>query len=488
MKIPMKRILLSILLLAAVSIGQAQSSMYGDAAKADVKMKYVYSFEEAMQRARQENKPVFVNWFSDWAIPCHGMNKYVFSDQKFADWMDKNFINLWINAVAPENAAWVDKYEARKMAQFSVLDKNGNMIFRIVGGHHLPEFQEIISMALNSKTTLPGMKARYAKGERNLKFLRSYADVLRIADYDDESDRVIDELFSLLKEKDYPKAENWKYITNVARNTEHPLFRKVVENKKAYIKNVGLEKVNNYLSVTCFAEMFPYANSDKPYDASKMADMYMLLMQCELPDTNSVFGLYEMTKLRGEKNYPKLVESMRKHLSGVGTMWAMSLDVTMGDFKGLSGEERDVLVGYLKERSENLSQSSKKRYEQAIRNLENKDGIQFVDLSFDEAMKKAATEGKRVFMDCYTTWCGPCKMMDTQVFPNQHLGAYFRDHFIALKVDMEKGEGITLRQKFNIEAYPTMLVLDPDETVVARFIGFRGAEDLLNELKELEKK
>lgn len=484
----MKKIFLSLLLFAGLSVGLQAQSMYGDAAKADVKMKYVYSFEEAMKLSRQENKPVFINWFADWAVPCHGMNKYVFSDQKFADWMDKNFINLWVNAVAPENEAWVKKYDAHKLAQFTVLDKNGNMIFRIIGGRQLPEFQDLLALSLDPKTTMQGMDARYEKGERNLKFLRTYIDILRMSDQFEKSEQVMTEYFSLVKEKDLPKSENWKYITYQARNSQDPLFKKIMENKTAFVKNMGQRTIDDFLSSTYFAELFPYASSMKPYDASKIADIYMDLMQSELPDTNAVFGLYEMTKYRGEKNYPKLIESMRKHLDGEFSEWAMNLDVTLGDLKGLPNADRDIIVAYLTERSANLQRPPLSYYELAIRNLENREGIQFADLSYEESLKKAAAEGKRVFIDCYTTWCGPCKSMNAQVFPDKRLGDYFRTHFVALKMDMEKGEGVELGKKFDISAYPTLLVLEPDGTVVTRIVGARGVEKLLGELKEVEKK
>ena len=56
-----------------VGLGAASAqSMYGDAVKADVKMKYVYSLDEALKLAKKENKLVFVNCFEDWAMPCSG--------------------------------------------------------------------------------------------------------------------------------------------------------------------------------------------------------------------------------------------------------------------------------------------------------------------------------------------------------------------------------------------------------------------------------
>ena len=90
----MKKMTLAFVLVLSMIMAVKAQSVYGDKVKADVKMKYVYSFEEALKKAREVNKPIFVNCFADWAVPCHGMNQLVFSDQQFADWMDRHFVNL----------------------------------------------------------------------------------------------------------------------------------------------------------------------------------------------------------------------------------------------------------------------------------------------------------------------------------------------------------------------------------------------------------
>ena len=122
-------------------IVQAQS-MYGDAVAADVKMKYVYSLDEALHLAKKENKLIFCNCFEDWAIPCHGMNKKVFSNQEFARWMDGHFINFFIDLNTEEGEKFKSKYNIKFMAHYVVLDAEGNLVHRIVGGSELPEFQK----------------------------------------------------------------------------------------------------------------------------------------------------------------------------------------------------------------------------------------------------------------------------------------------------------------------------------------------------------
>ena len=483
-----KFVLLLTLLLGGMPLGaQIEESVYGDEVKFDVKMKYVYSFEEALKKAREENKPIFVNWFEDWAVPCHAMNKYVFSDQKFADYMDTHFVNLWINAKSTDGKAWAEKYDVHTMAQYSVLDKNGNVIFRIIGGKQLPEFQELLALSLDPKTTIQGVDARYEKGERSQKFFRTYIDVLDASGQSDKRDSVFDEFIATLKDKDLVKKENWKYVSRRATDRESELFKKLISRKEEFAKNVGREKVEQFISNVYFAELFPYACSSTAYDSKKMADIYLEMFQC-LPDTSAIFGIYKITKLRGEKRYAELTDAMRTILKDNYDQWAMNIDLTLGDIKGLPNDERDVLIAYLQERAQAARRPAIDYYNQAIRNLENKEGIQFSDLSFEEALKKAGEEGKRVFMDCYTTWCGPCRVMNMQVFPQKIVGDYFNEHFISLKMDMEKGEGKMLLEKYQVEGFPTMFVLEPDGSVVCKMVGSRGAQKLLDEVKKYENK
>ena len=71
----------------------------------------------------------------------------------------------------------------------------------------------------------------------------------------------------------------------------------------------------------------------------------------------------------------------------------------------------------------------------------NAQGVEFRDLTFQQALEQAQKEGKLVFMDCYTSWCGPCKYMLNTVFVLPEMGEFFNDQFVNVKYDMEKGEG-----------------------------------------------
>ena len=98
---------------------------------------------------------------------------------------------------------------------------------------------------------------------------------------------------------------------------------------------------------------------------------------------------------------------------------------------------------------------------------------------FEEVKAEAAKENKLIFIDAYTTWCGPCKWMAANVFPDPNVGAFYNEHFVNYKVDMEKGEGPELAEKYGVDAYPTFLILDANGELVHRYIGSTPAEDFI---------
>lgn len=98
-------------------------------------------------------------------------------------------------------------------------------------------------------------------------------------------------------------------------------------------------------------------------------------------------------------------------------------------------------------------------------------GIHFQELAFNEAIVKARQENKFVLLDCYTSWCGPCKKMATEVFTLKKAGDYFNDRFVSIKVDMEKGEGPEIAKRFQVGTYPTFIIFKSDGSIVSRFSG-----------------
>lgn len=104
--------------------------------------------------------------------------------------------------------------------------------------------------------------------------------------------------------------------------------------------------------------------------------------------------------------------------------------------------------------------------------------------SYEQATTLAREKGKKIFIDFYTTWCGPCKTMDQEVFNRSDVGSYMNNEFINLKIDAEKGEGISLAKQFNIKAFPTFVVLDPQKKELFRLQGAQPAKQFLENIQK----
>ena len=112
------------------------------------------------------------------------------------------------------------------------------------------------------------------------------------------------------------------------------------------------------------------------------------------------------------------------------------------------------------------------------------ESINFEDTTFKEVLAKAKREKKLVFMDAYAAWCGPCKLMEKNVFPLPAVREYYNANFINARFDMEKGEGREIAMKYGVRSYPSYLFLNGDGEVVMTNYGYMGEQDFIAIAKE----
>jgi len=105
--------------------------------------------------------------------------------------------------------------------------------------------------------------------------------------------------------------------------------------------------------------------------------------------------------------------------------------------------------------------------------------IKFEDSDFNTILAKAKSEKKLIFLDAYAAWCGPCKLMERNVFTDANVADYYNKNFINAHFDMEKGEGPALAAKYGIRSYPTLMFLNAEGEVVGKELGYLKTEDFL---------
>jgi thioredoxin-related protein len=124
-------------------------------------------------------------------------------------------------------------------------------------------------------------------------------------------------------------------------------------------------------------------------------------------------------------------------------------------------------------------------------------GIHFEQgTDWDQILSKAKAENKYIFVDCYTTWCGPCKKMDVETYRSSILGSYSNPRFLSVKVQMDTSkddDGDTkgwyafahkALQEYEISGYPTLLFFSFDGKILHKVKGYKNVNGLLDVMRE----
>ncbi len=116
---------------------------------------------------------------------------------------------------------------------------------------------------------------------------------------------------------------------------------------------------------------------------------------------------------------------------------------------------------------------------------EESDGVHFIHSvsNWSDIVKKAQKEDKYIFVDCYTTWCGPCKYLANEIFPKATVGAFYNKNFVCIGLQMDETSkddkdiiesrivANSINEEYKIDVYPTFLVFNKAGILVHKFSG-----------------
>ena len=116
------------------------------------------------------------------------------------------------------------------------------------------------------------------------------------------------------------------------------------------------------------------------------------------------------------------------------------------------------------------------------------------------AQARAKAEKKMVLMDFTgSDWCPPCKALHKNVLSAKEFLDFAKDHLVLVQLDFPRGKkqsaelkkaNRALSEKYEIEGFPTVIVLDADGKVLKKEVGYSGgnAKDYVAGLEKLKKK
>ncbi|MDD5894922.1 MAG: DUF255 domain-containing protein [Prevotellaceae bacterium] len=107
-------------------------------------------------------------------------------------------------------------------------------------------------------------------------------------------------------------------------------------------------------------------------------------------------------------------------------------------------------------------------------------GVVFNDIPWAEALAKARKENKHVFVDVYTSWCGPCKKMASSVFTNPQVADYMNSNFVSIKIDAEKQKEHEAIKNNPPSAYPSYYYYNNEGNLLSIQTGFHEADEFVS--------
>ena len=115
--------------------------------------------------------------------------------------------------------------------------------------------------------------------------------------------------------------------------------------------------------------------------------------------------------------------------------------------------------------------------------------VEFIEVETPEQMKaaqkKASDQMLMLFVDVYADWCGPCKVMDREVYTDPSVAEYMNSNYVSVRMDGETDYGRIYASEQKLEGYPSMFIFSDDGERVSRIMGFTPPEELINSLRAI---
>ncbi len=110
--------------------------------------------------------------------------------------------------------------------------------------------------------------------------------------------------------------------------------------------------------------------------------------------------------------------------------------------------------------------------------------VQFHKGDWASLLAAAKAQNKPFYVDFYTDWCGPCKVMTKNTFGNDEVGTFSNANYIAYKLNAEEGEGVKLSAQYQIEGYPTVIFFSADGKVKETLLGYYDPQNFMMAMRK----
>jgi thiol-disulfide isomerase/thioredoxin len=132
------------------------------------------TFAEAVEKAKKEDKLVFMDAFAEWCGPCKRMAATVFKEEKVGNFFNQNFVNVKMDMEKGEGQALSGRFNVSAYPTLLFINGKGELVQAGVGGLMSDEFLTLAKNALAKADNAKELEKEYAAGKRDPDFMVRY--------------------------------------------------------------------------------------------------------------------------------------------------------------------------------------------------------------------------------------------------------------------------------------------------------------------------
>ena len=272
------------------------------------------SLAQALQEAKTEQKPIFMDCQTKWCGSCKVMAREVFSQSDVGDFFNVHFVNVLMDMETPEGKEINELFGVHAYPTFFIINEDGKLQHRIVGARPKAQFLKLVKDGMVEETSLQRLDSLYKIGQLPKEAEELYVEELNNASMDQEVRRVATDLFDRLSGKERVKSSNWYLYDNMEMlYPSDAMFAFLVNHQTEFARTVGDSVVNQKLSSIYRSVLLNTTQKepiksviDASYDAMStqlavvdfpdkpLIELWLRYnMACRQKDTDTLFDIWE---------------------------------------------------------------------------------------------------------------------------------------------------------------------------------------------------
>ena len=204
------------------------------------------SWEHVKQKAVENQKNIFIDFYTDWCGPCRKMSKEIFPLETVGDFYNAQFVCYKVDAEKGEGIELSKQFGVGSYPTYIYADSDGKLLHRKSGYTGEKDFIELAKIALDPDRRFAPLEEAFNNGNRDKEFVLEYFTKLRKAG--GSVDPKLGIYLQGLSNDELLTQETFQLIKQYGTNIRGEVFKILIDNFSAFSSIVGEDEIVNKIS------------------------------------------------------------------------------------------------------------------------------------------------------------------------------------------------------------------------------------------------